>query len=181
MGIVNLKNCFIVWLMAFTMQSLADIARDEAERRNRLNEQGIVAKVIDGNTPGSGRQANITTSSESDIRPKEARSQPRSEKGASSVRNYRAALQKLDRAIQKTELRLTSARARMQAAKRADSRSTSTPSRGGKKEQQDRLQIEIEEIQIELKQLRQERLEVYDSGRKAGFMPGELDGKGIVP
>ena len=181
MGIVNLKQCGLAWLMALNMQSLADIARDEAERRNRLDEQGIVAKVIDGNASGSGRQANLTTSSEPDIKAKEAPVPPRSEKGSSSARTYRSALQKLDRAIQKTELRLKSVRARMQAAKQADSKSLGVPGRGGKREQQSQLQIEIDELQIELKQLRQERLEIYDSGRKAGFMPGELEGKGIVP
>jgi len=29
--------------------------------------------------------------------------------------------------------------------------------------------------------LRRERLETYDAGRKAGFLPGELDGKGLIP
>jgi hypothetical protein len=28
---------------------------------------------------------------------------------------------------------------------------------------------------------RNERFEVYESGKKAGHMPGELDGKGLIP
>jgi len=36
------------------------------------------------------------------------------------------------------------------------------------------------ELEAKLKRLKQERLEAYETGRKAGYLPGELDGKGII-
>jgi len=43
------------------------------------------------------------------------------------------------------------------------------------------MQDQILELQSKLKRLRQERLDIYEAGKKAGFLPGELDGKGIIP
>jgi hypothetical protein len=45
----------------------------------------------------------------------------------------------------------------------------------------ERLRVQIQELEAKLKHWRRERFETYESGRKAGFLPGELDGKGIVP
>ena len=39
----------------------------------------------------------------------------------------------------------------------------------------------IKDWEVKLKRLRQDRFETYDAGLKAGFLPGELDGKGIWP
>lgn len=181
MSVMNLRSCCLVLLLAFNLQSLVDIAREEAERRKRLEEQGIEVKVIDGNAAGAGRKANITTSTESDARPKEAPVQSDPGKGQASARRYSAALQKLDRAIQQTEARLASRRARLHAEKWANPDSGKASTRSGTKDPLSRLQAEIEELQLGLKQLRDERFEVYAAGRKAGFMPGELEGKGIIP
>jgi uncharacterized protein (UPF0335 family) len=43
------------------------------------------------------------------------------------------------------------------------------------------LREEIEDLELKLKRLQQERSEVYAEGKKAGFLPGELSGKGIIP
>ena len=53
--------------------------------------------------------------------------------------------------------------------------------RGLNEEDRSRLQAEIEELELKLKQLRRERAETFDDGRKAGYLPGELEGKGIIP
>jgi hypothetical protein len=45
----------------------------------------------------------------------------------------------------------------------------------------ERLRFQILELEAKLKHWRRERYETYESGRKAGYLPGELDGKGLVP
>jgi len=181
MRFIKLRSCCVILLLAFHFQSLVDIAREEAERRKRLADQGITAKVIDGITERSGREANITTSTGSNAKPNEAPSRSNPREGRSSVRSYRTALQKLDRAIQQTEARLSSKRARLQAEKRALPKSGKASSRSLTKDPQTQLKAEIEELQLKVKQLRDERFEVYEAGKKEGFMPGELEGKGIIP
>lgn len=181
MRIINHRSCCVVLLLAFNMQSLVDIAHEEAERRKRLEEQGIAAKVIDGNAGGAGRQATVTISTESDAKPKESAARSDPAKSQASARRYRAALQNLDRAIQQTEARLASRRTRLQAEKWANPQIGKASSRSRTINPQTRLQAEIDELQLKLKQLRDERFKVYEAGKKAGFMPGELEGKGIIP
>jgi predicted RNase H-like nuclease (RuvC/YqgF family) len=181
MRVAKLKSCSVILLVAFNMQSLVDVAREEAERRKRLEEQGIAAKVIDGNALGSGRRANITTSTELDAKPKESPARSDPGKGQASARSFRTALQKLDRAIQQNETRLASMRARLQAEKWVNPKNGKTSSRGLTKNPQSQLQDEIDDLRFTLRQLRDERLEVYEAGKKAGFMPGELEGRGIIP
>ena len=53
---VNFRFCCVVLLLTFDMQSLVDLAREEAERRKQLEEQGIQAKIIDGNSSGLGAE-----------------------------------------------------------------------------------------------------------------------------
>jgi hypothetical protein len=36
-------------------------------------------------------------------------------------------------------------------------------------------------LELKLKRLRQDRLHVYDAALRSGFLPGEIDGKGITP
>jgi len=181
MRIANLKSCSLVFLLMFNLQSLVDIARDEAERRKRLEEQGIEARVIDETAAGSTRQGNITTSTEpaASVHAPSVRSDTLKSQG--SVRSYRSALQKLDRAIQQNEGQLAVKRARLQAEKRANFKSGKSSKGTDAENQRIRLQAEIEALQIKLKQLRDERFETYEAGKRAGFMPGELEGKTPVP
>jgi hypothetical protein len=158
-----------------------DVAREEAERRRHLEEQGIEARVINGNASGPAHHGNITTSTEPDQKPQEFPSHSSSAKSRKSAQAYRAALQKLDRAIQQNEARLTSKRASLQAEKWQNPKSWKVSNRTRTQDQQLQLQSEIAELQIKLRQLRDERFEVYEAGKKAGFLPGELEGKGIVP
>ena len=181
MRIANLRSCSLVFLLIFNMQSLVDVARDEAERRKRLEEQGIEARVIDENAAGLARQGNITTSTEpaAAVQMPSVRSDPLKSQG--SLRSYRSALQKLDRAIQQNEAHLAAKRARMQAEKWANLKSGKASKGSGAENPQSRLQAEIDALQIKLKQLRDERFEAYEAGKRAGFLPGELEGKGIIP
>ena len=48
-------------------------------------------------------------------------------------------------------------------------------------EKRPRLDVQIKDWEVKLKRLRQDSFETYDAGLKAGFLPGELDGKGIWP
>ncbi len=178
---VTLRSCCVILLLTFNIQSLVDVAQEEAKRRKRLDEQGIETKVIDINAPGSDGNGNVTTSTEYSGEPKNTPNHSESRKGQGSVQSYRTTLQKLDRAIQQNELRLVSKRASLKAEKKENAKSGKESTRARAKDRQFQLQSDIEELQLKLKQLRDERLEVYEAGRKAGFMPGELDGKGIVP
>jgi len=42
---------------------------------------------------------------------------------------------------------------------------------------QDRLRDRIDDVAIKLKQLQDERFETYEAGKKAGFLPSELEGR----
>ena len=121
----------------------------------------------------------MTTSTEpaASVRMPSVRSDPL--KGRESVRSYRSALQKLDRAIQQNEAQLAAKRARLQAEKRANFKSGKASKGAEAENQRSRLQAEIEALQVKLKQLRDERFEAYEAGKRAGFLPGELEGKAL--
>jgi len=168
--------------LLFALQSLADIAREEAKRREKLEEQGIEAKVIEGDITRLAPNGNLSTSTPQLPGPKKEKLSSPPDKAPSSVRSFRSALQKLDRAIRQDQERLGSLRARLQAEKWAPPKIGRVSTKGvGNAETQERLQAEIEELESKLKRTRRERSEVYEAGRKAGFLPGELDGKGLIP
>lgn len=179
MRIIKLRSCCLAAFVVLGMQSLADIAREEAERRKLLEQQGIEGKIVEGSAAHLAPKGNLTVSTTPSAAPKKTRAT--SAKNQSSVRSFRAALQKLDRTIRQDEERLESRRARLQAERWAIPKVGRVSSRSWTTETQNRLQEEIEELQAKLKQLRRERAEIYEEGKKAGFLPGELDGKGIVP
>jgi hypothetical protein len=178
---LTLKSYGMVLFLILDAQSLVDIAREEAERRRIIDQQGIEAKVIEGSSDQTARNANVTTSSDSGMVSTGPPARPSASKGKSSPDGYRRSLQKLDREIRQSEERLTSKRARMQAEKWANPKGGKTSNRGQSGASQSQLQAEIEDLQIHLRQLRKERLEVYEDGKKAGFLPGELEGKGHMP
>jgi predicted RNase H-like nuclease (RuvC/YqgF family) len=167
--------------IAMGLQSLADIARQEAERRKLLDEQGIEGKVIAGNPASSSSRGNLTLSTPSPVKSKKKFTENTSSKNQSSLRTFRNALQKLDKAIRQGEKRLESRRARLQAERWAPIKAGKITGRGTNEDIQSRLREEIEDLQGKLKELRQERADIYDEGKKAGFLPGELDGKGLMP
>jgi hypothetical protein len=175
MTITQMKLCWPACFLAFCMQSLMDIAREEAERRRLLEEQGIEAKVIDGRSLPDGNVSTFTSSAST--QPKDRPKESPSPKGSTTLRTFRNSLQKLDRTILESEARLDSRRDRLQSQHWELLKS----GRGSGEKSQERLKEEIADLEMKLKRLRQERSEVYGAGRKAGYLPGELDGKGIIP
>jgi hypothetical protein len=170
-------TCCLALLFFFNLQSLVDLAREEAERRRLLEQQGIKGKVIENNVVDSASNGNGSGATRSSALPEITAARSDSPKSRPSVSRYRSALQKLDRDIQQSEDRLASRQARLQAEKRAHPKTGRSSGRSRTKSSGSQLQAEIEELQIKLKRLREERFEAYESGKKAGFLPGELDGK----
>jgi predicted RNase H-like nuclease (RuvC/YqgF family) len=167
-------------LMLLSAQSLAEVARQEAERRRSLDQQGVEAKVIDTVAPDSGGNLAVSSGVPASVL-RNTTKESASSKGKPSVEGVRAALQKLDRNIQQTEERLESRRVRLQSERWKNPKTLRASSIGDAEKSQTRLKQEIEDLQRKLEQLQKERGEVYDRGRKAGFLPGEMTGRGIIP
>ena len=160
------------------MQSLTDVARQEAERRRQLEQQGIEEKVI---TQTAAQDGDLTVSTVSPSMLKKNTPEKNVVMSRTSLHSFRNALQKLDRTIQQAEERLASRRALLESERWEIPRNRKGSGRSRASRSEGKLQEEIDELEIKLKQLRQERSETYDAGKKAGFLPGELDGKGIIP
>jgi len=178
---IQLKSCCLSAFAFLCMQSLADVAREEAERRRLLDQQGVEAKVIVDVVPqNSSGSLTLSTGPSSTI----ARKTPKestSSREKTSLNGIRASLQKLDRSIKQTQERLEVGRARLHAERWAIPKTGRVSARGDTEKTQSRLRQEIEALQKKLDQLQQDRSEIYDRGKKAGFLPGELTGKGIIP
>ncbi len=171
--------CFLLQILSAGAQSLAEAARKEAARRKALEEQGVQAKVIVGNpigTPAARTGGNSGTPPlrDSTARSKASRSQP-------SLAALRATLQRLDREIAYGEERLKQLRSKLESARwqlppagRISRRSVGSPA-------PERLRSQIQELEAKVSHMRRERQETYENGRKAGYLPGELTGKGIIP
>lgn len=143
-------------------QSLAEAAHKESERRRSLEERGISGRVIEQHDTTQRRlNGNVSV-----FAPVPATR--RAERPAPNT--FRKALQVLDREIQQGEDRLALLKEKIQTARRAAHVPTRS-SRSGS------LQADLRECELKLKRLRQDRLDTYNAGRKAGFLPGELEGK----
>ncbi len=160
-------------------QSLAEVARKEAERRRELDLQGVEAKVIDGNTVQLAPNGNLSTSSPAPG--SHAPDDPAGRVSRGRSRPYQTRIQRLDREIRSAEDRIAALRERLRAERWALPKVGKLSRSSGSATTQERLQNQIRELDSKLKQLRRERREVWDEGRRAGFQPGELDGRGLVP
>jgi hypothetical protein len=180
METILIKCCGVLYLL-LCLQSLVDVARQEEERRKRLDEQGIEAKVITGAYSDFSSNGNVSESTtEIEESPRISSSSKPDEK-QKPVSSYRNALQKLDRAIRQNEDRLKLYQARLLTEKRTPPPTGRSSKKKTNPDPPKRLKEQIEDLELKLKQLRQERMEIYDEGKRAGYLPGELDGKGIVP
>jgi len=176
----------LLLLAVLLAQSLGDLARREAERRRTVDEQGLPEKTIlqqDVARLGAGGSVSTSSALPHD-KPPPARASP--PVGArDSLARYRSTLQKLDREIRTAEdkIALLRARGKSEADNPATPRRNSRSRRGGgaRATADHRPDVQIKEWETKLKRLRQDRFETYDAGRRAGFLPGELDGKGIWP
>jgi hypothetical protein len=163
-----------------TAQSLAEAARREAERRREIDRQGLEAKVIDGDSSQLAPNGNLSTSSpvRQERRTTDREVEPR-RRGA--PRSYRTKIQKLDREIRSGEDRIVALRERLRSERWALPKVGRISRSSGGSGSQERLQAQIRDLESKVKLLRKERRETYDEGKRAGFLPGELDGKGQMP
>jgi|SRR6266545_66804 len=161
-------------------QSLGEVARQEAERRRKLEQEGKTGKTIaDQDLARYGRNGNITLSRPAPQRKEAPSSSSRPRR--SSVASFQNRLRTLDRQIRQTEDKIEFSRERLAKERWAPPKTGRLSRRGTTHSSEERLRWQIRSLENRLTSLRQERGEVYDAGRKAGFLPGELDGKGIIP
>jgi chromosome segregation ATPase len=173
--------CLIVASLPSSLaaQSLAEVARREAERRRELDRQGVEAKVIDGDAARLAPNGNVITSSPAPgIREPDDRREPASRDRS---RSYRSRIQRIDREIRSAEDRVAALRERLRKERWALPKVGRLSRSSGAVNSQERLQGQISALDSKVKQLRRERREIWDEGRRAGFQPGELDGKGLTP
>jgi len=159
--------------------SLADAARKEAERRRALETQGVEAKVIAMSGPARVQSDKAVVSRPL---PKVPRVETQeSSATAGHLRSVRNGLERMDRQIRETADRLAVLKSRADTARKENITRLRRPSARQGPTTEDRLRTEIQLLEAKLVRLREERLRAYDAGRRAGFLPGELDGKGAVP
>jgi predicted RNase H-like nuclease (RuvC/YqgF family) len=189
MKTLTLRFCLITaWLvlvpltdLSIAAQSLVDAARREAERREGLEQLGIEETVIEGNGESYSEEGNVSVLGTSGTTSPKKSAAPSSAKNQSSLSRYRKTIQKLDQNILKEEERIKRLQDRLDDLRREGYRIGDLAKRRRNEESQNRTREQIEELEVNLKLMREERRDEYDSGKKAGFLPGELDGKGIVP
>jgi len=177
MRIPNIRSCCLAACVFFGAQSLSDVAREEAERRRRLDQQGIESKVIESGASRTNPEKPPASSSPSSDRRPGSRADTSSSGNRVSVRSYRTKLQKLDRTIRQDEERLELMRRRLESERWALPKPGRLSAGNKSVDAQEKLSREIDELQIKLRELRRERAETWDEGRKAGFLPGELEGR----
>ena len=159
-------------------QSLSEAAQKEAERRKNLDRNGVGAKVIEEHDLSQAAlKGNVSVSSPA-FSSKPASREPVAK---AKVQPYRKALQKYDREIRQNDEKLKALRSRLQAERWALPKAGKISRSGDSEASQEKLKSQIQDLELKLVQMRRERLETYDAGRRAGFLPGELDGKGVMP
>jgi len=158
-------------------QSLGEVARKEEERRKALESQGIEGKVILEEDVRNSKGGNLTLSSpEYSRRTSEVPSSSQSgKKGSADF--YAASLKKLDREIRQAEQRIKQLRSRLYNERWSIKKMGKQASSSLDDTLREKLEREMEELQSKIKMWHKERRATYDAGRKAGFLPGELDGR----
>jgi len=168
------------WCPALDLQSLAEAARKEAERRQGLDQQNIKVKRIESSdlaqlAPGGSISLSLTGSDASLRFAPTAKPPPRP-----SLRSFQSRLQKLDRDILQAEDRLKQLQARAEAERWSPAR----PAKGSMgfvlSSSARQLASQIQEVEAKLVRLRLDRSNTFQDGRKAGFLPGELENRGII-
>lgn len=158
-----------------------DAARREAERRSIVERFGIEETVIEGNGGCYSGEGNVSVF-DPVVAPRENSISENSSRGKKgSLRGYRSELQKLDRNISKEEARLRKLQDRLQALKKEEFRLRDLSGIQENAESREGIKEQIDEIENRLRQLREERHKVFDAGKREGFLPGELEGKGMIP
>jgi hypothetical protein len=161
-------------------QSLAEAARREAERRQKLDQEGVREKKIEAaDTARLAPGGAISTFSPGSA-PVAANLPPAKSEPRASLRSFQTRLQKLDRDIQQAEGQLKQLRARADAERWAPVRTLKGSKGLDPSLIQEQLRRQIAELEGKLARLRLERGDTFFAGRKAGFLPGELENRGII-
>jgi hypothetical protein len=161
-------------------QSLADAARKEAERRQKVDQQGVAVKRIDAANPSQSGSGGAISVSSPASRPSLANAPAPKTEPRASLRSFQTRLQKLDRDILQAEERIKLLQGRV-AAERWAPVKTAKGSRGsGASSSQEQLRQQILELEGRLAILRKDRSDTFLAGRRAGYLPGELENRGIV-
>src|SRR5437867_2624186 len=161
-------------------QSLGEAARKEAERRKSIEQQGVSARVIqDADLTRIGAKGNLGIFSPVPGDKPRPPASLKAERGSPAP--FRNKIQKLEREIRQTEEKLAEMRARVARERWAPPRVGRLSRNGRSRVSEERLRSQIQRLETRLNYLRQDRSETYSAGRRAGFLPGELDGKGILP
>ncbi len=163
-----------------TEQSLAEAARKEAERRRRLEEQNVEAKVIRGRGSLEVANGNVTTFGGVASQGSPSTS-TRETKGRTSLSAYRNRLRKLEGEIHDCEERQRLLHRQADAERWTLPRSGRRSGGTGSQTSREKLLLQAQDLQVKIERLRRERQETWDEARKAGYLPGELDGKSVAP
>jgi len=156
-------------------QSLAEAAKREAARRRDLEKAGVAAREIDMTRMREYQgRGNLSLSTVPPGGVAAGKSPREPARGSPQV--YRKALEKLDREIRAATDRLALLVERQREERWAPPRGRSK----GSSRATDDLRWQIKELEARLSRLKSERLKVYNEGRRAGFLPGELDGRGRI-
>lgn len=171
---------FSMVVAAGATQSLAEAARKEAERRRQVDQQGIPERRIDAAdgsrlAPGGA----ISLSSPGPGTQREAAAPPKPAGGA-GLRAFQTKLQKLDRDIQQSEAQLKKLKERQAAERWAPVARLGVAKGAGPANSEVQLGRQIQDLEGKLKLWRQERMDTFQAGRKAGFLPGELERRGVI-
>lgn len=161
-------------------QSLAEVARKEAERRQKLAQQGVQEKRIEASDPAQLAPGGTISLSSPDPRPAPARAPATKAEPRASLRSFQTRLQKLDRDIVQAEDRLKLLRARLEAERWAPIKTAKGSKGSASSAGLEQLRWQIVEQEGKLARLRQDRSDTFQAGRKAGYLPGELEGRGIM-
>jgi hypothetical protein len=160
-------------------QSLAEVARLEAERRQKIAEQGIEVKRL-RNQDGVGARSGAAISLSQPVArsPADAartRAEPRP-----ALSTFQSRLQKLDRDIAQADAKLKILKARVDAERWAPVKTSKGSLGSGPSSAQNQLRWQLLDLEGQLSTMRKERGDIFLEGRKAGYLPGELEKRGIV-
>jgi hypothetical protein len=160
-------------------QSLSELARKEAERRQKVDQQGIPVKRIESaniGLPDPGGRVSVSSPEPPSTRPAGAATKAETRP---TLRSFQLRLQKLDTEITLAEEKLKLLRKRADAARWTVVKTPKGSKVPGLFSGQDQYRWQILEAETKLASLRRERSDVFQAGRKAGYLPGELEGRGI--
>ncbi len=161
-------------------QSLTEVARKEAERRQKIDQQNVQVKKIESadlTSTNSNGTVSVSKTESSSTNLKVPATKP---DARATLRSFQIRLQKLDNDIVQAEERLRLLRARAEAERWTVARAPKGSRGAGLITGQDQFRWQILEAEGKLAGLRRDRSDVFQAGRKAGYLPGDLEMRGIV-